>query len=483
LATAEFIAFHANERPDAAAFVADAGAITYRAFAEDIGRLVRALAELGIARGNLVAVGADDAYLHCLLLIAIEAMGAVSASFSPREGESCRPLLARADLVLAEPHFPLIGARRHRILTPQWLQEARTLPRLDDLAACAVAAESPVRLTRTSGTTGAMKLLLLPRRQHESRLQRYALAHQFTERSRYLLTMSLVSFPAYGAAMACLRSGGALVRDPPPGLSPPEALSKHGITDVTAMPLHLKHILDLLPEDFAKPERLTVYVFGGPISGALRERALARLATTVYASYGTNEAGFIAIARSGDGNGGSVWPDVEVEVVDESDAPLPPGATGRIRVRSEFMVEGYLDDPEATRRMFRDGWFYPGDSGVLEGPRRLRVLGRTDDLLNIGGVKWPPEALEGLVARDPAVQDVGICSLENAEGFGELWVLVVAGGLGDRDLWACVSGALAVHQFGHINVVRLDAMPRNEAGKIRRDRLRSLAEEARRGRR
>ena len=479
VSTAEFIVFHASERPNATALITGGREITYADFERDLGRMAQALAALGVAPGQVVVVDADDVYLHFLLLIALEAMGAASASFPPQASEAYHPLLSRADLVLSEPGCAIVGTRRHHTMTAEWLQTVWALPSGDRRAVAPIAAEAPVRLARTSGTTGAMKTLVLPRRQHENRLQRYAEAHQFTENSRYLLTMPLAAFPVYGPAIACLRSGGTLVFEPITRMTSVQALSAHGITDVSLMPLHLKHMLDSLPADFPKPPRLTVYIFGAPISAAFRQQALARLATVVHGSYGCNEAGFISIAGAGDDDGtGTVWPGVQVEVVDDDDVPVPNGEIGRIRVRNEFMVEGYLDDPEATRRMFRDGWFYPGDSGILEDARRLRVLGRSDELLNVGGVKYSPDNLENLIARDAHVRDVAVCSRQNATGLEEVCVFVVTDGIGDHDLPARVLGALHRFQLGRVHILKLDAIPRTGAGKIHRSRLRSLAKAA-----
>ena len=480
--TAEVIAYHATERPEAIALAIGGRAITYAGFDRDIGRFARALASEGVARGSLVVVGTDDIHVHLLMLIALEALGAISASFLRHEEETYRTLLAKADLVVAGPHFPLGGARRHLAISGEWLRQTRMLAEANPPVRLPAGPGDPVRILRTSGTTGAMKMLALPRRQHEGRLQRYAAQYQFTETSRYLLTMPLTVGHIYGSAMACLRSGGRLVAEPPERMSPAMALAMHGITDVTLMPVQLKHVLDALPGDFPKPSRLTVCSFGAPISASLRQRTLKRLATAVYNDYGCNEAGLIFLTRSGDDSGtGSIWPGVEVEIVDEADRPVPIGETGRIRVRTEVMVEGYLDDPEATREKFKDGWFYPGDSGLLRSARRLQVLGRTDELLNIGGAKHAPADLEHFVASQTAVRDVGICSVCNTDGFEEICICVATDGVGDQRLGESVLAALQGIQLGHIHVVMLGAIPRNDAGKIQRDRLRRLAEDAVRG--
>jgi len=63
------------------------------------------------------------------------------------------------------------------------------------------------------------------------------------------------------------------------------------------------------------------------------------------------------------------------------------GTQGRLRIRTEGMVEGYLGEPELMRRHFRNGWFYPDDMTVLDGRGRLRVVDRGSELLHIGGAQ------------------------------------------------------------------------------------------------
>ena len=73
---------------------------------------------------------------------------------------------------------------------------------------------------------------------------------------------------------------------------------------------------------------------------------------------------------------------------------MPFGEAGRIRVKTDRMVQGYLDDPGATERMFKDGWFFAQDLGILQSDHRLQVIGRSDDVLNISGHKISPDEVE-----------------------------------------------------------------------------------------
>lgn len=69
-------------------------------------------------------------------------------------------------------------------------------------------------------------------------------------------------------------------------------------------------------------------------------------------------------------------PGVTVEIVDKESQPQPDGMAGRIRVKSPGAADGYLFEPGNARSLFRNGWFYPGDFGRVDGPGKLRLLGR-----------------------------------------------------------------------------------------------------------
>ena len=471
MGTAESISIHAAGSREAIAFSLGDREITYATLCSDLRSTAKALMALGVSPGSLVAVGVDDPYSHCLLMIALEQLGAGAASFASSESRLLEQLFFRVDLVLAASAEGIAGARRLHVVTTDWLRDLRgsasaalPLPRSNG--------DDPIRITRTSGTTGVTKILIVPRRQNDARLEHYAKTYGFNAGSCYLVTMALSVFPIYAAIMGCLRYGGTVVF---PHQNSPIALQLTGqeITHVALTPLHLKLILDALPEDFSKPKQLTIYAFGAGVSPQLRARSLDRLATRIFGSYGCNEAGFISIVRPEDESGSStIWPGVDVEIVDENDLPVPNGAVGRIRVRSEFMVDGYLDDLDATRRMFRNGLFYPGDSGVIDVPGRLKLLGRTDDLLNVGGIKYAPEELERMIAREPAVLDVGVCSLRNDLGIEEVCAAVVAADIGNEELKKSVLRELPT-QLGNIRIFRSDTILRNEGGKIQRDRLRN----------
>jgi acyl-CoA synthetase (AMP-forming)/AMP-acid ligase II len=118
--------------------------------------------------------------------------------------------------------------------------------------------------------------------------------------------------------------------------------------------------------------------------------------------------------------------------------------------------------------MFRDGWFYPGDVGVLHGRRRLQVIGRVDEILNIGGAKSSPEALEELILARTPIRQAGVCSIRNSAGIEEVCVAVADAAGGDQELLDWITRAFHGFQIGIFRVAKLAAIPRNAAGKIQR---------------
>jgi len=471
--TADYIAFHATERPDAVALVHQGRGITFATWSLDLLKLTRAVANLEVRPGGAVAVGADDLYTHWLLLLAFERLGIATTSFLSVETKASVQLLADVDLVLSEPHFPAVGARRHHAITAEWLAQALALEPEDDEPALPCSAGDPLRILRTSGTTGSPKRIAHWRALHDAWAMGWIVMMGLGRHTRLLLTMSFSVNGMYACATACLRTGGTVVAaDMRNARDLVRAIADHRINAVILVPFQLGQVLDALPPGFEKPPDLAIYSFGAAVSSVLRRRALDHLATELLDIYGTNETGVIAwIGASRDDGSGTLWPGVRVEIVDDRDIALPRGQIGRIRAQTPHMVQAYLGDPEATRRMFRDGWFYPGDLGILHGPGRLQILGRGDDLLNFGGRKIPAETLEQAIMKRVTLGDVAVCSIPNAAGIEALFVGVTDVGDDDRELLHRLNDALGPFQLGQFYVVKLPRIPRNANGKIQRDLL------------
>jgi acyl-coenzyme A synthetase/AMP-(fatty) acid ligase len=468
--TAEYIAYHAAERPDAVAIVNNGRSITYPEFARQIRQFARALRALGLPRGSTAAIDCAEPYFKWVLRLAFEQLRVVSATVELPNSPNALSLMRGFEVVLSGKSFPA-GAVRHYQTTPAWFETVLASGEEDQEPTPEKRPDDPIRIELTSGTTGMPKRILHTRHTHDVLIAKTLCFGGFTRESRYLAALPTVTT----APTACIRAGGTVVFER--RMSVAEAITSHAITHSMMSPFVLQRVLDDLPTGFTKPVDLTILSLGAAVSRVLREQALSRLATAVYDMYGSNEVGLVSTIRT-TGEIGAIWPGARVEIVDDQDRPLPLGDAGHIRVQTDCMIHGYIDDPDAIGRIFRDGWFYPGDVGILRDSRRLQVIGRADDVLNLGWRKFAPELIEEMILRSIEAADVGVCSIPNANGIGELCIAVVSPRASDAELLRHITEAFRGYQFGKFHVVKLPSIPRTPNGKRRRNVLKEAVAEA-----
>ena len=124
-----------------------------------------------------------------------------------------------------------------------------------------------------------------------------------------------------------------------------------------------------------------------------------------------------------------VWLDVvsgcQVEVVDELGHECPPDQEGDLRVaRKDVDASSYIQNDDDSRRVFRDGYFYPGDMAVKRADGRIRILGRADDVINLQGSKVAVAPIEQDLRRYLAADEVCLFGHTNNLGQEELIVAI-----------------------------------------------------------
>jgi long-chain acyl-CoA synthetase len=199
----------------------------------------------------------------------------------------------------------------------------------------------------------------------------------------------------------------------------------------------------------------------------------ARAATgaEIHNLYGSTETGTVT-RRPYDSDdpydAGEITPGTDVEIVDGDDRPLPAGEVGLIRYRRHLQATEYHDDPVSSELAFRDGWFYPGDLGSLDG-QRLRLAGRASEIVNAGGVKIDPSRVDAIAIEQPGVLDAAGFATLDEMGMTQFALAVVTGEGFDP---AMLTSTLT-EVFGWARpsiLVKVDAIPRNAMGKpLRRD--------------
>lgn len=458
--TVDYLRFRAGERPGAPALIYAGVTIPYARFAADLNRFGRVVGGFGLAPGALVAVECEDVYIHWLLLLACELHGLASASIVAGSLPGPGPILSRAALVFHQ--HPLEAAAGKAVALDGAMVAAALAGDPDDIAQVPRRLDAPARLRRSSGTTGIPKLMMATRAREERSLEVYLLEAGMTGRSRFLALASFTIGNIYLRATLALRLGATVIADT--GLAPAASIARHRPTHLRLLNQEAAAILDALPAGFARPPGLTLMMGSSPLAPAFRQRLVERLAGEIVYCYSCNETG--TIAEIDEQDVAALLPGVELELVDDRDQPVPPGAVGQVRVRVEGMVEGYLDDPEATARHFRDGWFYPGDLAAGVGPRRIRLAGRVDDVVNLGGRKVLPAEVEAIAWAAAALDDVAVTGIAAPDGSSELAVALVLPPDGDFAGTVERLRATLPPYLGRVHFARFARLPRNQAGKL-----------------
>jgi acyl-coenzyme A synthetase/AMP-(fatty) acid ligase len=200
----------------------------------------------------------------------------------------------------------------------------------------------------------------------------------------------------------------------------------------------------------------------------------------LYSAYGSTEVSTSAGAPAHlvadiAGAVGFPTPDVTIEIVDDSGQPQAAGREGIVRIKSPQSVTGYLGDSAASARAFRDGWFYPGDIGLLTANRMLVVRGRDSSVINLGGDKVNPELIEEVLTTFGGVTEAGVFARLDAQEIPELWAAIVCQTVVDRAKLQGICASKLGSACVPARFVQVQALPKNPIGKLDRARLAQLA--------
>jgi acyl-CoA synthetase (AMP-forming)/AMP-acid ligase II len=190
---------------------------------------------------------------------------------------------------------------------------------------------------------------------------------------------------------------------------------------------------------------------------------------TLMTGYGLTEAGNVTLSRPGDSfedvatTAGLPCEGVEVRIADD----------GEVLVRGYGVMQGYLDEPEATALAIdSDGWLHTGDLGKFDESGRLRIDGRKKDMFIVGGFNAYPAEIEGFMLEHPAVAQVAVLGVpdERLGQVGKAFV-VPKTQVSEADLIAWCRQRMAGFKAPRY-IAFLDQLPLNATGKVMKDQLR-----------
>jgi acyl-coenzyme A synthetase/AMP-(fatty) acid ligase len=428
----------------------------------------RLLQDLGVRRGDRVAVGGPGFGIQLLVLLAAESLGAVTASFQAFDDPDTEFLFPRVQWVFAaRPQQVPAGVQFH-LLDAEFLRRLQPGPGFRRPDWAPAAPHEPQRISRTSGSSGRSKFMVLTRQAQDHWMASGREKLTYGPGTRLLVLGPLVMNAALSRTSVCLRRGALVMAGDKldlPRLRP---------THVWGLPIQLERLLQSVPPDYVSPHPVQVSTVGGVVPPELRAAVARVFLAPLKNRYGSNEVGSICEDLDRDGVG-ALSAGVDARILDEDGAILPLGQPGRIALRTPATVDGYLDRPEESAAVFRDGWFVSGDAGLLLSERRLRLLGRHDDLVNLGGIKVPCTAVEADLRVLPALAEVAVLAVHLADGAVSLGIAVVlAPGASREEASAQVSAALRTAASTTARLLFLPALPRLRNDKLDRMRLLQL---------
>ena len=262
-------------------------------------------------------------------------------------------------------------------------------------------------------------------------------------------------------------------------------VERERVTSISFMaPTMIVLLLDAPAEIDTSSLRGVIYG-GGPMHVDIMREALARFGKVFIQIYGQGEAPMtISYLRAQDhdpddpaalASTGVPRTDIEVQLVDDEGAEVPIGTEGEVTVRGDVVMKGYWNNPEATAQALRGGWLHTGDIGRFDERGRLSLLDRKNDMIISGGANiYPREVEEALVLHEGVREAVVFGIPDTVWGESVFACVVPTSGTSagpDELIDFCKQHLASFKKPKRVEIV--DELPKNAYGKVLRRELRA----------
>ncbi|HMN89299.1 MAG TPA: long-chain fatty acid--CoA ligase [Saprospiraceae bacterium] len=444
----------------------------------------------GIRRGDRVAVLAENCLEYVLLFVAAQKTGCILVPINYRLSSP------EIDYLLqdAEPALVIHEDKFGKLLEPSvtyqntkqtWALEALRifcnptilLPEDQHFTNNSIADSDPAFILYTSGTTGFPKGALYTHQMLFWNSINTAMSLIINSESRTVNCMPpfhtggwnvlLTPFLHHGAYTCLMKKFEA-----PTVL---QLLQEEGVTLFMGVPTMLKMRADEPAFEVAKfPNLLYIIVGGEPMPIPLIEKWDARQ-VPIRQGYGMTEVGpnltslhqRDAIRKKGSIGRSNFY--VDIRIVDEHGQDLPPGLPGELLLHGPMVTSGYWRNPEATAKAIKDGWFYTGDMVRQDDEGYLYVVDRIKNMFISGGENVYPAEVERVLLSHPDVAEAAVIGVPDAKWgeVGKAFVVCRTTQRNTQDLQQHCRQHLAAYKVPKY-VEFLDALPKNDTGKINR---------------
>ena len=265
------------------------------------------------------------------------------------------------------------------------------------------------------------------------------------------------------------------------------ALRERGITAAPMVPVMIQACLNQPDSASGEYRSLRRIIYGAsPISEGTLRRAMDVFQCEFVQAYGMTEVAPVTVLSPKDHrralsdepglllSAGTVWPGLELQIVDLHDQPVPPGTVGEILARGATLMNGYWRRPEATAEVLRGGWMHTGDMGYMDADGYLYVQDRLKDMIVSGAENIYPCEVEAVLSAMPAVASVAVIGVPDArwgESVKAIVVLREGERTTEREIVDFCRGKLGTYKLPR-SVDFVDQLPYTATGKVSKRQLR-----------
>jgi acyl-CoA synthetase (AMP-forming)/AMP-acid ligase II len=457
---------------------------------ERIRRVAAGLAELGIRKGDVVALCAPNSPEFAVAFYAIVRLGAIVTPANPANTSheialqlvdaGAKVLVVTAALADKAREAIEHASRSIELVSIDEAPGIRSLASLErdaDPPAVAIDASVDVAvLPYSSGTTGLPKGVMLTHRNLVANLTQLDVFERYDLGA---LVGVLPFFHIYGMVVIMsfgLMRGATVVTMPRFELEP-------FLKVLQDWRIALAHIVPPVAVALAKNPVVDRYDLSrlrwllcaaAPLGSEMTALVEQRLNVQMRQGYGMTEASPATHYTPSDerrpGKGGKLVPCTECRIVDtETGRDLGANQAGEVWVRGPQVMKGYLNNPEATARTVdEDGWLHTGDIGVVDDEGYILIVDRLKELIKVKGFQVAPAELEALLLKHPNIADAAVIPVADDDAGEVPKAFVVARGAITADEVIAFVHAEVAHYKRVRYVEFVAAIPKSASGKILR---------------